>query len=128
MKEITIAFDIDGTILCNEGIQPQTPIHLRPRKGVNLEIISLIQILSRNMKNTRIIVWSGGGKNYADQIVREYGLDKYVHDVYAKPTSMPLHLKEEGEYDESIHGKVDICFDDVHACILADKNLIVKMK
>jgi phosphoserine phosphatase len=127
MNEVIIAFDVDGTILNNEGIQPATPIHLRPRCGVNLEVITLIQILAKKMKNTKIIVWSGGGKEYAEQIVREYGLDKYVHRCYSKPTQAPQHLKV-GEYDETIEGKVDICFDDVHSCVLATNNLIVKMK
>lgn len=117
MKEIIIAFDVDGTILCNEGIQPDCPAYLRPRWGVNLEVIQLIQILSKKMKNTKIYVWSGGGKDYAEKIVREYGLDRYVHRCYGK-----------AEYDETTEGKVDICFDDVHACELADKNIIVKMK
>ena len=128
MKEIIIAFDIDGTILNNEGIQPETPTHLRPRCGLNLEVVSLIQILGRKMKNTKVIVWSGGGKQYAEQIVREYGLEKYIHACYGKPTSAPAHLSKGDEYDESIYGKVDICFDDVHACELAEKNIIVKMK
>lgn len=117
MDEIIIAFDIDGTILNNEGIPPETPTHLRPQCGVNLEVIMLLQILSKKMKNTKVIVWSGGGKEYAEQIVRRYGLEKYVYRVYGKY-----------EYDESIDGKVDLCFDDVHACKLADKNIIVKMK
>lgn len=117
MEGVIIAFDVDGTILNNEGIQPDTPTYLRPRCGVNLEVILLIQILSKKMKNTKIYVWSGGGKEYAEKIVREYGLDKYVHRCFGKR-----------EYDETIDGKVDICFDDVHACKLADKNLIVKMK
>lgn len=117
MEEIIIAFDIDGTILNNEGILPETPTYLRPRMGLNLEVVTLIQILSKKMKNTKIIVWSGGGKDYAEKIVREYGLEKYVHRCYGK-----------AEYDETTDGKVDICFDDVHACKLADKNLIVKMK
>ncbi len=117
MKEIIIAFDVDGTILNNEGIPPETPTHLRPRCGVNLEVITLIQILSKKMKNTKIYVWSGGGKEYAERIVREYGLEKYVHRCFDKH-----------EYDETIEGRVDICFDDVHSCELAEKNLIVKMK
>ena len=54
---------------------------------------------------------------YAERICREYGLDKYVDRCFGK-----------AEYDESIYGTVDICFDDVHSCELADKNLIVKMK
>ena len=117
MKEIIIAIDIDGTILNNEGIPPKTPVYLRPECSVNLEIILLIQILSKKMKNTKVIVWSGGGKEYAEKIVNRYGLEKYVHKCYAKQ-----------DYDESIDGKVDIAFDDQHSFSLADKNLIVKMK
>lgn len=117
MEEIIIAFDVDGTILNNEGIPPETPTHLRPRCGVNLEVIMLIQILSKKMKNTKIYVWSGGGKEYAEQICREYGLEKYVSRCFAKH-----------EYDETMYGDVDICFDDVHSCVLANKNIIVKMK
>jgi phosphoserine phosphatase len=117
MKEIIIAFDIDGTLLNNEGIQPDTPTYLRPRCGVNLEVVLLLQILSKKMKNTKVIVWSGGGKEYAERICREYGFDKYIHRVYDKAS-----------YDETTEGKVDICFDDIHSCELASSNLIVKMK
>lgn len=117
MDEIIIAFDVDGTILRNEGIHPETPTYLRPKLGVNLEVIQLIQILSRKMKNTKIYVWSGGGKDYAEQIVHMYGLEPYVDKCFGKM-----------EYDETIDGIVDICFDDVHACKLANKNIIVKMK
>lgn len=91
MKEIIIAFDIDGTLL--------------------------LQILAKSMKNTKVIVWSGGGKEYAEQIVRRYGLERYVHRCYGKT-----------EYEAEIEGTVDIAFDDVHACTLGDKNLIVRMK
>ena len=117
MKEVIVAFDVDGTILNNEGIPPETPPHLRPRCSVNLEVILLIRILSKRMKNTKIYVWSGGGQSYAEHICREYGLEKYVDRCFGKH-----------EYEEELYGKVDICFDDVHACELAEKNLIVKMK
>ncbi len=113
MKEIVIAFDIDGTLLNNEGIPPETPPHLRPQCGVNLPVVMLMQLLSKYMKNTRIIVWSGGGKEYAENICRRYGFDKYISKCYGK-----------NECEED----VDICFDDVHACELANKNIIVKMK
>ena len=112
MKEITIAFDIDGTILSNEGVPPQTPPHLRPKTSVNLGAVILLQILSK-MKNTRIILWSGGGKEYAEGICHLYGLEKYVDKCYGK---------------EACEEHIDICFDDVHACELADKNIIVKFK
>ena len=68
-------------------------------------------------KNTKIIVWSGGGKEYAEQIVKKYGLSHLVYACYDK------HL-----YDETIDGKVDIAFDDQHEFDLADKNIIVRMK
>jgi phosphoserine phosphatase len=113
VKEIVIAFDIDGTLLNNEGIPPATPPHLRPPTSVNLEAILLLQLLASKMKNTRILVWSGGGQDYAEGIVRRYGLEKYVDRCYGK-----------SECEET----VDIAFDDVHACTLADKNIIVKMK
>lgn len=112
MNEIIVAFDVDGTLLNNEGVPPATPPHLRPKTSVNLEAVLLLQILSR-MKNTRILVWSGGGKEYAEEIVRLYGLERYVDRCYGK-----------GACEE----KVDICFDDVHACKLADKNVIVRFK
>lgn len=117
MKEIIIAFDIDGTLLNNEGIEPKTPPHLRPKTSVNLEVVMMMQWLSKYTKNVKIIVWSGGGKQYAEEIVHRYGLEPYVWRVAGK-----------NEYDEDIDGHVDVCFDDVHACELADKNIIVKMK
>lgn len=113
MKEIVIAFDVDGTLLNNEGIEPETPPHQRAPTSVNLEVILLMQLLAKHMKNTRIIVWSGGGKEYAEQIVRRYGLEKYVDRCYDK-----MACEED----------VDIAFDDQHSFSLAKLNIIVKMK
>lgn len=108
MKEIIIAFDVDGTLISNtNGLGFER---------LNIDIYNLMVLLSKQ-KNTKIIVWSGGGKEYATQIVLKYGLGKYVSSVHAKQ-----------EYDESIDGKVDICFDDQHATLLADKNIIVRTK
>lgn len=123
MKEVVIAFDLDGTLLNNEGIPPGTPTHMRPKCGVNIDAVLLLQLLSKQ-KNTRIIVWSGGGKEYAERVCREYGFDKYVSRAYGKPGIGPMV----GAYDYETDGLVDICFDDIHACELADKNIIVKMK
>jgi len=127
MKEIVIAFDIDGTLLNNEGIPPETPSHLRPRCGVNINAVMLMQLLSKQ-KNTKIIVWSGGGRDYAEKICREYGFDKYVHRAYGKPQGTHGLANIHGSYDYETDGPVDIAFDDIHACVLADKNIIVKMK
>ena len=111
MKQILIAFDIDGTIWGNTlGSRVEG-------NSLNLPIAHLMELLHKYFKNTRIIVWSGGGKEYAESIVHKFGLEKYVDGVYGKH-----------EYDETLHGKVDIAIDDQHEFALADKNLIVRMK
>jgi len=108
MKNITIAFDVDGTLISNtNGLG---------KEKLQLDTYNLMVLFSK-MKNTRIIVWSGGGKDYAEQIVQKYGLTPYVERCYSKQ-----------DYDESIDGKVDIAFDDQHDFSLADKNLIVRLK
>lgn len=108
MKEIIIAFDIDGTILNNEKTRDG---------GVNLPVIHMMELFSKSMKNTRIIVWSGGGKDYAEHIVTKYGLDRWVDRCYSKQ-----------KYEEELDGHVDIAFDDQHEFAMADKNIIVRMK
>lgn len=105
MKEIVIAFDIDGTIF-------GSPMASRVIPTVNLPVVLLIQLLY-GMKNTKLIAWSGGGKDHAEQIVIKFGLDKYIDSCYMK-----------GTYE----GQVDIAFDDEHAFDLADKNIIVRTK
>lgn len=117
MRQVVVAFDVDGCILNNENIIASTPAYLRPPEGVNIEVILLIQILKKKIKNSRIIVWSGGGKDYATQIVERYGLGKYVDACYGKK-----------EYEPELDGHVDIAFDDIHEFEMADKNLIVRMK
>lgn len=108
MKEIIIGFDIDGTLISNtNGLG---------KEKLNIDVYNLMVLLSK-MKNTKIIVWSGGGKDYAEQIVQKYGLAQDVDACYGKH-----------EYDETINGRVDIAFDDIHDFSMADKNLIVKCK
>lgn len=108
MKEVIIAFDVDGTLISNTNGLGQ--------ERLNIDCYNLMVLLSKQ-KNTRIIVWSGGGKDYATQIVLKYGLGKYVDAIYGKQ-----------DYDESTDGHVDIAFDDIHEFSLADKNIIVRMK
>ncbi len=108
MKEIIIGFDIDGTLISNtNGLG---------KEKLNIDVYNLMVLLSK-MKNTKIIVWSGGGKDYAEQIVQKYGLAQDVDACYGKH-----------EYDETIDGRVDTAFDDIHDFSMADKNLIVKCK
>lgn len=108
MKQITIAFDIDMTLISNaRGIGFE---HL------NLEIFALMKLLKENTRNSRIIVWSGGGSDYAHQTAVKYGFDRYVDNYFGK-----------AEYDEGISEHVDIAFDDEPEFSMADKNLIVRL-
>ncbi len=108
MKNIRIAFDVDGTIITNaNGLGAER---------LNVDVYNLMVLLSQ-MKNVDIIVWSGGGAEYAAQIVHKYGLSKYVSNCFSKQ-----------DYDDSIVDKVDIAFDDEHEFSMADKNLIIRLK
>lgn len=108
MKEIVIAFDIDGSLISNTNGLGQ--------ERLNIDVYNIMVLLSK-CKNTRIIVWSGGGQDYAEQIVKKYGLSKYVERCYDKAL-----------YDEDIDGMVDIAFDDQHSFDMAISNIIVRTK
>ena len=105
MKEIIIAFDIDHTLISNETGLGQ--------EHLNLDVFTLLVSFSK-ISNTKIYVWSGGGQDYAEQIVRKYGLDRYVDRCFGKH-----------EYDDTLYGKVDIAVDDEMGFSMGDKNLIV---
>lgn len=108
MRNTVIAFDIDGTLITNEfGLN---------KEHLNLDIYSLIVLLGK-MRNTTIYVWSGGGEDYANQMVAKYGLGPFVDRCFAKHS-----------YDDAVYGKVDIAFDDESEFSIADKNIIVNYK
>jgi hydroxymethylpyrimidine pyrophosphatase-like HAD family hydrolase len=115
MKKLLIAFDVDGTLRNNE---------VTDRVEANERIRTLLIILS-SMKNTKIMVWSGGGEVYARQMASAMALDKYV-DAYGD--------KGYGGYDKDGHPifttelQPDIAFDDIQACTLGKLNLIVNEK
>lgn len=98
MQKLIIAFDVDGTLILDDV--PQVPI------------INTLQVLSKLTKNVRIVVWSGGGKQYSEMWGRRLGLDPYVWKYMAK--------------DRNFH--TDIAFDDQQAFALSDKNVIVRLK
>lgn len=108
MKKIIIAFDVDGTLISNEnGLG---------KEHLNIDVFHLLTLFSKT-KNVKIVVWSGGDKDYAQQIAVKYGFAHLV-DVF----------EGKHEYDETITGKVDIAIDDQHEFTMADKNIIVRMK
>ena len=99
MQKLIIAFDVDGTLVSEDDVP-------------SFQMINTLQVLSKLTKNVRIVVWSGGGEEYAEMWGRRLGLDEYVWKYMAK--------------DRDFH--VDVAFDDQQAFALADKNIIVRLK
>jgi hydroxymethylpyrimidine pyrophosphatase-like HAD family hydrolase len=115
MKQIVIAFDIDGTLRDNT---------VQDRLAANERIRTLLITLA-SMKNTTIMLWSGGGAKYARQVAAAMAIEQYV-DVYED--------KKYGGYDAEGHPifhtnlKPDIAFDDIQECELGALNLVVDEK
>jgi FMN phosphatase YigB (HAD superfamily) len=112
MRPVIIAFDIDGTLRNNKKEYARGSTG-----GVvwNDRICQMAVILSK-MKNTRMIIWSGGGNKYAeymrDKFNEEFG--KTFGSAYAKfDSNAPIP---------------DIAFDDIQECILGKVNIIVRGK
>lgn len=114
-KTITIAFDIDGTLRDNTV----------GGACVANERIRTLLITLAGMKNTHILLWSGGGEAYARKVAGALGIEKYI-DEYGD--------KGYGGYDADgrpiFHTtrKPDIAFDDIEECELGVLNLVVDEK
>lgn len=112
MKKVTIAFDVDGTIIDDQD-------------RVNIRTVRLLTDLA-HMKNVKIVVWSGGGKDYAEMWVRRLGLGKYVAACYDKN-----HISSDSEGKKHVFAPEitpDIAIDDIQGCELGGINLIVREK
>lgn len=103
MEPILIAFDVDGTLRCNCKDDCELP---------NKNIVELFKILS-SFKNTRMIVWSGGGKDYAYRFARKYELGVKESQCFSK---IGCNLKPQ------------IAVDDIQDTALGQINLIVREK
>lgn len=75
LPQPTIVFDVDGTLI---------DLFDQPR----WEVIDMLRAFYAI--GYRIFVWSGGGKGYADMVVRRLGLSSFVEETYAK--SMDIHV------------------------------------
>lgn len=130
MKKILIAFDVDGTL--RDNTQTDRPV-------ANERIRSLLITLA-SMKNTKIIIWSGGGELYCRQIAAAFGLERYV-DGYADKqwTAVDDCRGGAGGGEQCTHPEYhrhfnydgpqpDIAVDDMQAFTLGAVNLIVKEK
>lgn len=77
MNTVTVAFDVDGTLLADDD-------------RANEDIRALMRIL-HNFKNVRIVVWSGSGELYARQRAREMHLQHWA-DHYCHKGAMPVDI------------------------------------
>ncbi len=116
MAKVIFAFDVDGTLIKNAGINREHGIPSNDDVPIMHQINTLI-VLS-TYKNIRIVVWSGGGKQYAEQWGRRLGLDKYVWRYASK-----LEHKELKAMCDTL-----IAVDDIQSTAIGDVNLIVKEK
>jgi hydroxymethylpyrimidine pyrophosphatase-like HAD family hydrolase len=117
MKKCLIAFDCDGTLI-HDGALAEHEI-------VPNERIRTLLIVLSSMKNTKIMVWSGGGEVWARDVVRYLGLQKYV-DLYAD--KLLLGRGTDGKLQFGTDIKPDIAIDDIQDCELGLINLIVREK
>lgn len=116
MIKTILAFDIDGTLITN--LDPDREHGEVSSKEVpHPDIIAMLKTFSR-FKNVKIVVWSGGGKAYAESIGRRLELDKYVWR-YAGKTEAPELVAL---------GYPIVAIDDIQDCTLGDINLIVRNK
>lgn len=129
MNTVTIAFDVDGTLRDNT---------VADRPVANERIRTLLVSLA-HMKNTKIIIWSGGGELYCRQIAAAFGIEKYI-DGYADKQWIAVDgcrggAMEGGQCvapDTHRHFATtiqpDIAIDDMQAFTLGKLNLIVREK
>ncbi len=106
MKRIVIAIDVDGTLRCNCTETCEDP---------NKRIVELAKTLA-TFKNVKVMVWSGGGKQYAQRFMDKYGFGPKI--------------KAASKLDSStwIYGRPQIAIDDIQDTAIGTINLIVREK
>lgn len=122
MENFIIAFDVDGTLISNinENVVQERRVHgqVYPFDAANTQVVEFLILCSRIFKNVKVVVWSAGGQEYAQQWVERLQLEKYVWRTYSK-----------SEYQELCSNRKVIAIDDIHKTRLGNvANLIVKMK
>lgn len=118
MKAVVIAFDCDGTLLNNT----------KQQMVANERIRSML-ITFASFKNTRIIVWSGGGELYARQVARALAVETYVDGYASKNPQRPVGVTESASRHVFAPDITpDIAIDDIQDCDLGLINLIVREK
>lgn len=116
MKKVIVAFDVDGTLIRNETGDRQHGVPNNNDVPI-VHQINTLQVLS-TYKNIRIVVWSGGGKQYAETWGHRLGIDKYVWRYASK-----LEHQELKKLCNTL-----IAIDDIQDTSIGDINLIVREK
>lgn len=122
MENFIIAFDVDGTLISNinENVIQERRVHgqVYPFDAANTQVVEFLILCSRIFKNVKVVVWSAGGQEYAQQWVERLQLEKYIWRTYSK-----------SQYQELCSNRKVIAIDDIHKTRLGNvANLIVKMK
>lgn len=122
MDKFVLAFDVDGTLIAhaNENIVQKRRVYGEPYPfdAANLGVVEYLILSSRIFKNVQVVVWSGGGKDYAELWVDRLQIREFVWKVMSKT-----------EYQELRKLRQVIAIDDIQDTRLGDAaNLIVKMK
>jgi len=65
-----VAFDVDGTLIEEPGDKPRADI--------------IEKLIWHFQQGDFVVVWSGGGLDYARMWVSRLGLDKYIHAIWPK--------------------------------------------
>lgn len=107
MEKVAIAFDVDGTLIDEN------------EKLITSTAILLLAFLGQEWKNVDIIIWSGGGKDYARTMVQ-----RHIPQAGAR---ISFFSKLEWKVLKPKYAKI-IAIDDVQDTRLGDINLIVRNK
>ena len=117
MTTFVLAFDVDGTLITNADPERSHGI-VSSRETPHDDIVDLVRIFSTKFKNVMVVVWSGGGEQYARTIGKRLGLDEYV-DKYMSKLDYKLLCEK---YNV-------IAVDDIQDTALGNTaNLIVRLK
>lgn len=81
---MVIAFDVDGTLFDEQS---------KPRN----DVIAFLEVL--HQAGHSIIVWSGGGQDYAEQRARDAGVREMVH-IMAKSDAKRLDREVDVSFDD----------------------------
>ncbi len=117
MNRVIVAFDVDGTLIKNTDPGERTHGIVSNGDVPIVHQINTLIVLS-TYKNIKIVVWSGGGKQYAEVWGSRLGLDKYVWRYASKLEH--ADIRRQCDYL--------IAIDDIQATGIGHINLIVREK